>query len=31
MSDAIHPNDAGYAKIALRVIPLVKDILGGKY
>jgi lysophospholipase L1-like esterase len=31
MSDAIHPNDAGYAKIAVRVIPLVKDILGGKY
>lgn len=27
MYDAVHPNDAGYAKIAQRVIPVLKDIL----
>ncbi len=28
MSDSIHPNDAGYAKIADRVYPVLKDLLG---
>lgn len=27
MSDAIHPNDAGYAKIAQKVLPVIKKVL----
>ena len=27
MSDAIHPNNAGYAKIVERIIPTIKDVL----
>lgn len=27
MSDEIHPNDAGYEKIALRVLPVLKDLV----
>ncbi len=28
MSDPIHPNDAGYAKIAERLLPTVQRLLG---
>lgn len=28
MSDAIHPNDRGYEKIAERLIPVVREIIG---
>lgn len=28
MSDAIHPNDAGYVKIAERLLPKIQDLLG---
>ena len=27
MSDAIHPNDAGYTKIAERLLPVIEDLL----
>jgi lysophospholipase L1-like esterase len=28
MYDSIHPNDAGYTKVAERVVPKLKEILG---
>lgn len=30
MSDTIHPNDLGYAKIADRVEPVLREMLGGR-
>ncbi len=30
MSDYIHPNDAGYAKAAERILPVIKEALGDK-
>jgi lysophospholipase L1-like esterase len=29
MSDAVHPNDAGYRKMAARILPVVQEVLAG--
>jgi acyl-CoA thioesterase-1 len=30
MSDYIHPNDAGYEKVTLRILPVIQDVLSEK-